>query len=198
MRRGIPRVLLLACLALGCSSLGGDGFPQGRIVDLTWAFDGSTLYWPTEAEGFEMKFGPEGYTEQGYWYAANRFRAPEHGGTHLDAPIHFHEDRWRVDEALTIESWVIESKRRGAGTCIAVTNASVISRAEANCLDGSRWSARTNQASIPDDKSGRNKLTGVGSGSARARHSLPMVSPSKGNCPVSATYATTPSAHKSV
>jgi kynurenine formamidase len=37
-------------------------------------------------------------TPGGWWYAANDFCAAEHGGTHLDAPIHFAEGRWTADE----------------------------------------------------------------------------------------------------
>jgi kynurenine formamidase/D-alanyl-D-alanine dipeptidase len=64
---------------------------HARIVDLTWPFDAQTLYWPTSPSAFELKrlsFGP---TAAGYFYSANTFCAPEHGGTHLDAPIHFSE-----------------------------------------------------------------------------------------------------------
>jgi kynurenine formamidase len=70
---------------------------DGQIIDLTYAFDSETIYWPTE-EGFVLEKGPEGTTDQGYYYAAHRFRMAEHGGTHLDAPIHFYENRWTVDE----------------------------------------------------------------------------------------------------
>ena len=69
----------------------------GRLVDLTHTFDGRTIYWPTES-GFELIRGPAGITKRGYYYAANRFAAAEHGGTHLDAPIHFFQDRNTVDE----------------------------------------------------------------------------------------------------
>jgi len=37
-------------------------------------------------------------TERGYYYEANRFRAPEHGGTHIDAPIHFFAGGQTVEE----------------------------------------------------------------------------------------------------
>ena len=39
-----------------------------------------------------------GRTEAGYFYSAYSFCAPEHGGTHLDAPIHFGEGRWTADQ----------------------------------------------------------------------------------------------------
>lgn len=66
-------------------------------MDLTHAFDATTLYWPTE-EGFVLERGFEGITEGGYYYAAHRFRSAEHGGTHLDAPVHFAEGRDSVEE----------------------------------------------------------------------------------------------------
>jgi len=61
------------------------------IVDLSHPFDERTLYWPTAPSGFELRRLHFGKTEAGYFYAANSFCAPEHGGTHLDAPIHFAE-----------------------------------------------------------------------------------------------------------
>jgi kynurenine formamidase len=67
-----------------------------RIVDLTHPFDKSTIYWPTES-GFQFQEGNNGYTDLGYYYAANRFSSAEHGGTHVDAPIHFFENRETVD-----------------------------------------------------------------------------------------------------
>ncbi len=67
------------------------------VIALTHTFDESTIYWPTE-KGFQLEKGSAGLTEKGYFYAANRFRAAEHGGTHLDAPIHFHARRQTVDQ----------------------------------------------------------------------------------------------------
>ena len=64
--------------------------PDTEIVDLTYAFEESTIYWPT-AEPFALEVVSEGQTDFG-WYAAKSFCAAEHGGTHLDAPIHFAED----------------------------------------------------------------------------------------------------------
>jgi kynurenine formamidase len=67
------------------------------IIDLTHRFDESTIYWPTE-DGFKLLRGPAGVTERGYFYAANRFMCAEHGGTHIDAPIHFWKDGQTVDQ----------------------------------------------------------------------------------------------------
>ena len=68
------------------------------LVDLSWPFDAKTLYWPTSPSGFELKELHRGMTPGGYFYAANSFCAPEHGGTHLDAPVHFAEKGWAVDQ----------------------------------------------------------------------------------------------------
>ncbi len=60
-----------------------------RVVDLTHAFDEHTLYWPNAPSAFRLTALAHGQTPRGFFYAANSFCAPEHGGTHLDAPIHF-------------------------------------------------------------------------------------------------------------
>ena len=88
-------ILGFAGIALCANSAFGE--LAGRIIDLTHAFDSETIFWPTE-EGFVLEKGAEGVVEQGYYYAAHRFRMAEHGGTHIDAPIHFHADGWTVDE----------------------------------------------------------------------------------------------------
>jgi kynurenine formamidase len=62
-----------------------------RLVDLTHPLDSATLYWPTSPSRFQLERLAYGSTPGGWFYSANRFSAPEHGGTHLDAPIHFHE-----------------------------------------------------------------------------------------------------------
>jgi kynurenine formamidase len=71
--------------------------PSGRVVDLSHPFDASTVYWPT-AEGFKLDTDFEGMTDKGYFYSAYRYSAAEHGGTHLDAPVHFAKGRHHVDE----------------------------------------------------------------------------------------------------
>ena len=62
-----------------------------RMIDLSHAYGGNTLYWPTDTRGFELETLAEGMTEAGYFYAAKQFATAEHGGTHLDAPVHFAE-----------------------------------------------------------------------------------------------------------
>jgi kynurenine formamidase len=86
-------------VAAGCS--GGEQQAlspfAGEWIDLTHPFDETAVYWPT-ADPFRLEVLSRDFTEAGYFYAANRFSAAEHGGTHVDAPIHFAKDRWNVDE----------------------------------------------------------------------------------------------------
>jgi kynurenine formamidase len=90
---------------------------RGRIIDLTHPFDEQTIYWPTE-KGFQLLRGSAGVTEKGYYYAANRFQGAEHGGTHIDAPIHFFADRNTVDriplERLIGSAAIIDVTKRCA------------------------------------------------------------------------------------
>ncbi|WP_437816170.1 cyclase family protein [Sorangium sp. So ce1078] len=112
MRNVLSTVLLPAALSAGCAaeqagargdSPAGAGaseirLPDGaRIVDLTYPFDDKTIYWPTATTGFTHEPVHHGKTEGGYFYSAYTLCAPEHGGTHLDAPIHFAEGGLTAD-----------------------------------------------------------------------------------------------------
>ena len=70
---------------------------SGRWIDLTHPFNAESVYWPT-AKMFELEEVFEGRTEGGWYYTAYNFSAAEHGGTHLDAPIHFAEGAHTADE----------------------------------------------------------------------------------------------------
>ena len=89
-------VLVLILLVPAVAQKPG-AFPSGRIVDLTYAFDEKSVYWPT-AEQFKLETDFEGMTDKGYFYSAYRYSAAEHGGTHLDSPVHFAKGRQSVDE----------------------------------------------------------------------------------------------------
>src|SRR5262245_38515536 len=80
---------------------------SGRFVDLTHPFNEQTIYWPTE-NGFRLERGPAGVTERGYFYSANRFAAAEHGGTHVDSPIHFSAQGNTVDQ-IALERLIHEA-----------------------------------------------------------------------------------------
>jgi kynurenine formamidase len=93
-------LLPVAGLALLCGAAPAPPEAQpidlgsARVVDLTHAFDKDTIYWPTSPSGFELKPLHEGLTGRGFYYSAYAFCAPEHGGTHLDAPVHFAKGTW--------------------------------------------------------------------------------------------------------
>ena len=70
----------------------------GRILDLSHSFDDRTLYWPNSPSAFESKTLFRGKTDGGYFYESKSFSAPEHGGTHLDAPVHFFEGGLEADQ----------------------------------------------------------------------------------------------------
>jgi kynurenine formamidase len=70
---------------------------RSKVVDLTYTYDDKTVYWPT-AKPFEWKKDAWGISAGGYWYASATFRTSEHGGTHLDSPIHFAEGKLAAGE----------------------------------------------------------------------------------------------------
>jgi len=70
---------------------------DGQWIDLTWAFDEESIYWPTNIP-FSHDTVFAGITEGGYYYSSFHFAAEEHGGTHFDAPIHFAENGKTVDQ----------------------------------------------------------------------------------------------------
>ena len=89
------RSQLASCLLAGLLPLqvaGSEGW-----IDLTHELSEDAVFWPT-AEPFSVSTDFEGMTEKGYYYSAYSFRTAEHGGTHIDAPIHFAAGTNRVNE----------------------------------------------------------------------------------------------------
>lgn len=68
-----------------------------KIIDLSHVFSKETIYWVTAKE-FELDTVFAGQTEKGYYYSANNIATAEHGGTHIDAPIHFAKGKHSVDQ----------------------------------------------------------------------------------------------------
>ena len=101
-----PRLgLLLLLLAPAVAAAQAVDVARYRVVDLTHAFGPSTLFWPTVATGFtheQLSYGP---TAGGWFYSAYTYAAPEHGGTHLDAPIHFDKDGTTSDR-IPVEQFI--------------------------------------------------------------------------------------------
>jgi kynurenine formamidase len=94
--RGIV-IVGICSVAIACAPDNPDLLRNGRWVDLTHDFSAETIYWPT-AKPFTLEVVSAQRTPAGYYYAANNFSAAEHGGTHLDAPVHFAEGKWTTDQ----------------------------------------------------------------------------------------------------
>jgi kynurenine formamidase len=72
-------------------------FPAGELVDLSHPYEPAAIFWPT-AEPFRLEKVADGITPGGYYYAANNLFTSEHGGTHMDAPVHFAEGHPAADQ----------------------------------------------------------------------------------------------------
>lgn len=95
--------LLIVIMILGLSGCKKNqtelsDLSQHDWIDLSYSYDSLTLYWPNNQTGFQHLTDAEGLTPAGYFYSSYTIKTPEHGGTHMDAPIHFAKDRLSVDE----------------------------------------------------------------------------------------------------
>jgi kynurenine formamidase len=119
MKHPLVSTLVLAMAAAACSPRAGSPassasssrWPAATLVDLSHDYSDQTVFWPT-AEPFKLEKVADGVTPQGYYYAANNFATSEHGGTHIDAPVHFAKGHWSVDqiplEKLTGDAVVVD------------------------------------------------------------------------------------------
>jgi kynurenine formamidase len=89
-------ILILAAFLAACASQSRDPL-GGKWVDLSHDFSEETVYWVT-AEPFKRTVVAEGNTPGGYYYSAYNFSGAEHGGTHLDAPVHFADGKKTADQ----------------------------------------------------------------------------------------------------
>lgn len=113
-----------------------------KLVDLTYTFDEKTIYWPT-AKPFTWEKEAWGVSTGGFWYTAARYSASEHGGTHLDAPIHFGEGKQAADE-------IPLTKLVGPAVVINITEACTKSADyQLTVEDITNWEAQNGR--IPDD-----------------------------------------------
>jgi len=112
----IYSLILVLSFLFACSKGGNvnppDAFHDVKWIDLSYAFSENTLYWPNNPKGFTRDTLFEGITDKGFYYSSFGFYAPEHGGTHLDAPVHFALGKKSVDDLsldqLTGEAIVID------------------------------------------------------------------------------------------
>jgi kynurenine formamidase len=91
-------LLLVACRPSAETSSGALDVSKHNLVDLTHAYNAQTLYWPTSTKTFEHVQQSFGNTPGGWFYSSYELSTPEHGGTHLDAPIHFGEGKQTSDQ----------------------------------------------------------------------------------------------------
>ncbi len=99
LARGLVMLCMLA--SVGCTGfVGYDRLPwdEMHLIDLTHSFGADTIVWPTEPDFrlVSQKAGQQ--TAGGYYYASNRLEMAEHGGTHIDAPVHFAEGGETLDQ----------------------------------------------------------------------------------------------------
>ena len=85
----------------------GEMMKTGNLIDLSYDFSDKTLYWPT-ANTFRFDTAFDGVTPGGFYYSAYNYCAAEHGGTHLDAPVHFAKGKWAADE-IPLENLIGEA-----------------------------------------------------------------------------------------
>jgi kynurenine formamidase len=94
---GFALLLSAACMAPACGPSRPTAAVVFRYVDLTHDLSSDSVFWPT-GETFQLTKVADGVTDKGYYYASNRFSGNEHGGTHLDAPVHFAQGHWTVEQ----------------------------------------------------------------------------------------------------
>jgi kynurenine formamidase len=87
----------LAALSLSACAAHAPNLSSGRWVDLTHDLAEDSIFWPT-AEGFRHVVASYGPTPGGWFYSSYNLELSEHGGTHLDAPIHFAEGKPTADK----------------------------------------------------------------------------------------------------
>ncbi|MFA5321926.1 MAG: cyclase family protein, partial [Smithella sp.] len=104
----IKKVFLASvCVAVMLMMVAVSGLAAGspgKILDMTYAYDENTIYWPN-ATPFKLTQEFHGMTDKGYWYAANFYAASEHGGTHADAPLHFAKNGRTIDQ-IPLAEWI--------------------------------------------------------------------------------------------
>jgi len=118
MRTLLTKLMFFSLLSSGFLFGQQSRIDVSKLVDLTYSFDESTIYWPT-AKPFQWEKESWGVSPGGYWYTAGRYSASEHGGTHVDAPIHFGRDKQTMDELrldqLVAPAVVVDISEKCAG-----------------------------------------------------------------------------------
>lgn len=113
------KFFLIACLLSACTQKKESNHLLStnlNWIDLTHTFDSTTLYWPNNTKTFMHSTDAEGVTEKGFYYSSYSICTPEHGGTHLDAPIHFAAGKQTADKiplsSLTGNAIVVDISKK--------------------------------------------------------------------------------------
>lgn len=105
MKQGIVKnIFLLILVILLFQTNAGGKEAKGKILDMTYVFGDDSIYWPT-GKSFKSQKVFWGINDQGWWYASNDYSANEHGGTHVDAPVHFAQKGRTIDQ-VPLEEWI--------------------------------------------------------------------------------------------
>lgn len=146
-----------AALLLALPALAQD-LSSGRWIDLTHPFNADSVYWPT-AKMFSKEEVAAGWTERGYYYSAYNFAAAEHGGTHMDAPIHFAEGANSTDqipvEQLIGPGFVIDVSERIADNVdyrVTAADIEAFEREHGRIPEGAIVLLNTGRASLYPDR----------------------------------------------
>ena len=107
----LSMILFFSCSENENNESIAEELSDAKWIDLTYDFSDKTIYWPT-ANDFKLDTAFNGITPAGFYYSAYNYCAAEHGGTHLDAPVHFAKGKWATEEIplenLTGEAVVID------------------------------------------------------------------------------------------
>jgi kynurenine formamidase len=105
--------------ALTPAAASGFDLAGAHVIDLSHDYGPDTLFWPaTPPQTFQLETLFHGQTAGGFFYAANKFCGPEHGGTHMDAPLHFADGKWSAADVpvdrLVAPAVVLDVRRQAA------------------------------------------------------------------------------------
>ncbi|MEP6846723.1 MAG: cyclase family protein [Panacibacter sp.] len=104
MKRITAVFVIATCMVTACKNQEqslAEVLSQGKWIDLSYDLSSQTLYWPNNPTGFRLDTITEGISPGGFYYSTYAFSAPEHGGTHIDAPVHFAQQGVSVDKLST-------------------------------------------------------------------------------------------------
>lgn len=153
----LPAILMISLMTVR-NLAASPAIDPSKIIDLTYTFDSATVYWPTE-HPFVHQFEHYGMTPEGYFYSSAKFAAPEHVGTHMDAPIHFSKGALTVDQvqlsSMIGPAVIIDFSERAAHDPDAMLNVGDIKKwesAHGNFPDGAIVVARSGWGRYWPDK----------------------------------------------